>query len=119
MVPDYPLLSSNPNHTAGNFSTIMDALVAGLQWLASESLPECKGGTAAPLFLAGDSAGGGSALSLVLLLRSRPHLLPKNTIAGAFFFSPWTNLKCDTPDYYYNSFSKVKVGTASEKRKQE
>jgi len=115
MVPDFPLLSSNSTHPTGNFSTIMDALVAALQWLASDSLPECKGNNAARLFVAGDSSGGGSALSLVMMLRSRPHLLPGNTIAGAFFFSPWTNLKCDTSDYYYNSFSKVKVATASTK----
>ena len=40
--------------------------------------------------------------------QSRPEELPGGQIlAGAIFFSPWTNLKCDTPDYYYNAFAKI------------
>jgi len=28
-------------------------------------------------------------------------------LAGAIFFSPWTNLRCDSPDYYFNSFARI------------
>lgn len=36
----------------------------------------------------------------------RPHLLEQK-LAGAFFFSPWTNLMCNTPEYYSNAFSRI------------
>ena len=41
-----------------------------------------------PIFVSGDSAGGGLALSLLARLRDRRHALP----AGAIALSPWTDL---------------------------
>jgi len=42
----------------------------------------------ASIVVAGDSAGGGLTLSLLVALRDRTEVLP----AGAFVFSPWTDL---------------------------
>ncbi|CAE7328475.1 est [Symbiodinium pilosum] len=117
MVPDYPLAP------LGTYSIIMGAALDALRWLAEAPLKElglnCPPGSA-PLLVGGDSAGGGTAVSLTLKLKkdggwspgentqSRPEELPGGQIlAGAIFFSPWTNLKCDTPDYYYNAFAKI------------
>ena len=41
-----------------------------------------------------------------LLGHGRPHLLSQK-LAGAFLFSPWTNLMCNTPEYYTNAFSRI------------
>lgn len=115
MANDYPLAP------VGNYSTIVAAALEALKWLAEAPVggSDCRG-VQPPLFIAGDSSGGGTALSLVLKLklaggwspkgitRSHPEALPGGQIlAGAIFFSPWTNLRCDTPDYYYNSFARI------------
>eukprot|EP00927_Polykrikos_kofoidii_P018148 TRINITY_DN18361_c0_g1_i1.p1 TRINITY_DN18361_c0_g1~~TRINITY_DN18361_c0_g1_i1.p1 ORF type:complete len:522 (+),score=53.68 TRINITY_DN18361_c0_g1_i1:47-1612(+) len=120
MVPDYPLAP------IGDFSSIMKATVSALRWLSKARLGplRCSVGTA-PLFVAGDSSGGGTALSVVLelkvaggwnphgIMRSKPNMLPRGQIlAGAILFSPWTNLVSNTPDYYYNAFAKI-VDTSS------
>mmetsp|Transcript_68122 Transcript_68122/g.142306 ORF Transcript_68122/g.142306 Transcript_68122/m.142306 type:complete len:550 (+) Transcript_68122:135-1784(+) len=118
MMVDYPL------SPVGNYTTISAAVLSGLKYLATARLGELecseKQSLKAPLFIGGDSAGGGTALSMVLYLKkmggwgpsgittSHPELLPEGKIlAGAIFYSPWTNLRCDTPDYYYNSFAKI------------
>ncbi|CAE7232887.1 est [Symbiodinium sp. KB8] len=115
MVPDFPLAP------AGTYQVVLGACLDALRWLAEAPLGDlhCPPGVA-PLLVGGDSAGGGTALSLTLKLKesggwspkgireSRPEELPGGQIlAGAVFFSPWTNLKCDTPDYYYNAFAKI------------
>lgn len=115
MVPDFPLAP------AGTYQVVLGACLDALRWLAEAALGDlhCPPGVA-PLLVGGDSAGGGTALSLTLKLKesggwspkgireSRPEELPGGQIlAGAVFFSPWTNLKCDTPDYYYNAFAKI------------
>jgi len=120
MMPDYPLIPS------GTYPTIQDAALEALRWLASEELAlemgwgksECS--EQAPLFIGGDSSGGGTAMSLALRLKkeggwspsgiaiSMPDALPGGQLlAGVVLFSPWTNLRCDTPDYYYNAFAKI------------
>jgi len=96
---DYPL------SPVGNFSSIMDASHNALQWLYTHGPDgrECSNSRgSAPLLVAGDSAGGGSAVSVLLLAREMPERWPQ--LAGGFVYSPWTNLKCDTPTYYYNAF---------------
>mmetsp|Transcript_41525 Transcript_41525/g.109530 ORF Transcript_41525/g.109530 Transcript_41525/m.109530 type:complete len:551 (-) Transcript_41525:36-1688(-) len=124
MVVDFPLAPE------GNYSVIMDSVLEGLRWLAGAKLGDLNCRSAkyhnAPLFVGGDSAGGGTALSLVLKLKlaagwapgvveqSHPDILPQGQLlAGAVFFSPWTNLRCDSPDYYFNSFAKI-VGAADD-----
>jgi len=105
-MPDYPLVP------IGNFSTILDASIEALRWLAKNGPDGTCPLPVPPLFISGDSSGGGTAMSVVLKLVKEPHLNPYDgdgrvTLHGAFFFSPWTNLKCNTPDYYYHAFAKV------------
>lgn len=102
------------------FEVIMKAGLDALRWLAQSDLEmDCPAGSA-PLLVGGDSAGGGTALSLIMVLKQGAGWVPQGvaiteaadlreaqTLAGGVFFSPWTNLKCDTPDYYYNAFAKI------------
>ncbi|APH46016.1 hypothetical protein BMW26_14415 [Microbacterium sp. 1.5R] len=46
-----------------------------------------------PLYLAGDSAGGGLALGLAIAARDRPG----PPIAGVFLFSPWVDVTMENP----------------------
>jgi len=101
MVPDYPLIPY------ANYTTMLETAVKALVWLANNGPDGCGPEHEVPLFVAGDSAGGGTALSLALALNKNPSLLPGKSLAGCFFFSPWTNLKCNTPDYYTNAFASI------------
>jgi monoterpene epsilon-lactone hydrolase len=75
LVPDYRLAPEHPFPAA-----LEDALVA---WRKVWTLR-----SGAPVFVAGDSAGGGLALSLMVRLRQLGEPLPN----GAVLLSPWTNL---------------------------
>lgn len=111
LVPDYPLIP------VGNYTVIMEAMVRAVQWLAVNGPDGPCPGVQAPLFVGGDSAGGGTALSLVLRLQAEPSLLPNDQVlAGAFFWSPWTNLMCNTPEYYHHAFAKI-VANEYDKKK--
>ena len=74
-VPDYRLAPEHPYPAA-----LDDALAA---WKLVKSLRADM-----PIFVAGDSAGGGLGLSLMLRLRDLGLAPPK----GAFLLSPWTDL---------------------------
>jgi monoterpene epsilon-lactone hydrolase len=74
-VPDYRLAPEHPYPAA-----LQDALVA-IQYVRALR-------PALPLFISGDSAGGGLALSALLQLRDGGLPLP----AGAILLSPWTDL---------------------------
>jgi len=102
MLLDYPLIP------AGNYSTILPACIEAMQWLAVNGPAECGLGVNAPLLVGGDSSGGGTALSMVLKLKMQPGLLPGGqSLAGAFFWSPWTNLQCNTAEYYHHAFARI------------
>lgn len=75
---DYRLAPEHP------FPAALEDALAAWQWLLAE------GYRADRIWLGGDSAGGGLALSLMLACRQRGLPLP----AAALLFSPWTDLTC-------------------------
>eukprot|EP00434_Breviolum_minutum_P010941 symbB.v1.2.009647.t1/scaffold616.1/size180385/3 len=97
MVPDYLLVP------LGNFLSITDYLLKAWDFLTTHGPAgdECSG--TPPLFVAGDSSGAASALSMLLRLRQQG--FPE--ASGFFAFSPWMNLACDSPTYYSNAFTLV------------
>jgi len=79
-VPDYPLAPEHP------FPAALHAMIAVIEALVAAD-------PTVPLFLSGDSAGGGLALALATLMR-RP--LP---FAGIVLFSPWLDLTVTSAGY--------------------
>lgn len=98
LVPDYRLVP------IGNYSDIMRSAEAAWVWLAEHGPAgmDCSGSPRPPLFVGGDSSGGGSTLSFVLRLQAAGNKYP--VVAGAFTYSPVTNLEADSPTYYLNNF---------------
>lgn len=74
-IPDYHLAPEHPYPAA-----LDDALIA---WKFVKDLRKD-----APIFVAGDSAGGGLSLSLLVRLRDLALAMPN----GSFLLSPWTDL---------------------------
>jgi epsilon-lactone hydrolase len=74
--PNYRLAPENP------FPAAVDDVVAAYRGLLTQCSPMQR------IFVAGDSAGGGLALSLLLALRAASTELP----SAALLFSPWTDL---------------------------
>lgn len=105
MLLDYPLVP------IGNASTILGAVLDALNWLAGHGPNGCTGDArdGPPLFIGGDSSGGGSALSALFKLQEEPGLLVGGArrLAGGFFYSPWTNLACNTPEYYSHAYAEI------------
>jgi monoterpene epsilon-lactone hydrolase len=85
--PDYRLAPEN------QFPAAVDDAVAAYRGLLSESY------TPQQIVVAGDSAGGGLALSLMLALRDENLALP----AGAVLFSPWTDLAATGESVHTNA----------------
>jgi len=83
LVPDYRLAPEHP-FPAG----VKDALLA-YGWLLSQ------GYAPNDIILAGDSAGGGLALSMLLALREAQAAMPR----AAVLMAPWTDLTCSSPSY--------------------
>ncbi|CAK0847217.1 unnamed protein product [Prorocentrum cordatum] len=98
-VPDYRLVP------VGNASDALRGLLEAWRWLSSHGPGgrDCGGAGTPPLFVGGDSAGGGTGLSLVLMLTGKVDVGPP--AAGYFGYSPWLNLACTTPTYYSNAFA--------------
>jgi acetyl esterase/lipase len=95
----------------GNFSLILGQVGAAVAYLAKpESVPGVPPSAPPPtsIFIAGDSSGGGSALS-ALVAQASPGGLPNAgaaRLAGGVLYSPWINLLCDTPSYATQAYSK-------------
>jgi acetyl esterase/lipase len=83
LVPDYRLAPENP-YPAG----VRDALVS-FGWLVRQGFAEDR------IIVAGDSAGGGLALSMLLALRAAGGTMPR----AAVLLAPWTDLTCSSPSY--------------------
>lgn len=81
---DYRLAPENP------FPAALDDAFAAYEGLRQQ--------TQGPLFVAGDSAGGGLSLALLLKLKDERRPLP----AGAVLFSPWTDLAATGPSLVTN-----------------
>jgi len=105
MAIDYPLAP------VGKAWQIVDHTLAALNWLAANGPVGSSNDPVhgPPLFIGGDSSGGGSAMATLLTLQKHPDLLVGGSkkLAGGFFYSPWTNLKCNTPEYYSHAYAKV------------
>jgi acetyl esterase/lipase len=76
-VPEYRLAPEHP-------------FPAAIHDLIEVFLAMAEGDPPAPVSVAGDSAGGGLAVSMMLSLRDAARPLPK----AAALFSPWTDLSC-------------------------
>lgn len=68
-----------PEHT---YPAALDDALKSFQWLLKQDVDPSR------IMLAGDSAGGGLALATLSSIRDAKGTLP----AGAFLFSPWTDL---------------------------
>lgn len=77
LVPDYRLA---PEHV---FPAALEDAVSAYRWLTQEVDPST-------ILVAGDSAGGGLAVSMMVALRDAGERLPR----CAVLFSPWTDLSC-------------------------
>jgi acetyl esterase/lipase len=86
LTPDYRVAPENPFPAA-----LLDA-VASYQWLLD------KGWFADQIILAGDSAGGGLAMALVMYLKDHHMPLPCGIIA----MSPWTDVTASGESYTTN-----------------
>lgn len=83
--PDYRLAPEHP------FPAALNDLIQSFLALAETDPP-------IPIALAGDSAGGGLALSLLLSLRDAARAMPK----AAALFSPWVDLACTGESLRFN-----------------
>jgi acetyl esterase/lipase len=93
LVPNYRLAPEHP------FPAAIDDAVHAYQWLVDH------GGEPSKIVFAGDSAGGGLALSTALALRDR-HL---PMCAGIVALSPWADLTCSSDSIT----SRARVGRES------
>lgn len=83
-LPDYRLAPEHP------FPAGLEDAIGACDWLAQAGSD--GPGLAKALFVAGDSAGGGLALAVLLALRDRRRPLP----AGAVALSPFADLTCSS-----------------------
>jgi len=91
LVPHYRLAPENP------FPAGLDDALACYRWLRAQGIP------AREIVLAGDSAGGGLVLGMLLALRDAGEELP----AAAAILSPWTDLAATGTSLITNTFSEV------------
>jgi monoterpene epsilon-lactone hydrolase len=92
LVYEYRLAPENP------FPAALEDSIKVYQWLLD------KGFKAEDIVIAGESAGGGLSLAILLALKERNISLPAATVA----ISPWTDLTCSSDSY----LTKNKVSVA-------
>ncbi len=84
---EYRLAPENP------YPAAIEDSVAAYRWLLAQGV------ASSDIVFAGDSAGGGLCLALLLALRDQDIPLP----AAAVAISPWTDLKCTGESYRSNA----------------
>ena len=87
LILDYRLAPEDP------FPAAVEDALAGYRWLLDHQIP------ADHIIVAGDSCGGGLALSLLVSLRDADEALP----AAAVCISPWTDLTCSGESWHTNA----------------
>jgi acetyl esterase/lipase len=103
---DYPL------SPVATHRQMLSATLEALGYLVTHGPPGCTNepSHSPPIFIAGDSSGGTLAYSALLTISTGRWSLPGNIrVAGALFFSPWMNMRCDTPSYLHNAHASVKL----------
>jgi epsilon-lactone hydrolase len=83
LLPEYRLAPEHP------FPAALEDAVAAYRWLLG------RGVNARRVVVAGDSAGGGLTIAMLVVLRDRGVPLP----AGAVCISPWVDLACSGDSY--------------------
>lgn len=96
---DYRVAPKHP------YPAALEDAVAAYLWLTEEQeyKPE-------QIMLAGDSAGGGLALALMMYLRDNDYPLPM----GAVLMSPWTDLTCSGSSHSFNFKNDPLFGNTTE-----
>lgn len=84
--PDYRVAPENP------YPAALEDVAEAYEWLIYNGWTEDK------IVIAGDSAGGGLAMSLCMYLKDRKKKLP----AGIIAMSPWTDLTQSGASYRFN-----------------
>eukprot|EP00425_Heterocapsa_triquetra_P012951 CAMPEP_0195155332 /NCGR_PEP_ID=MMETSP0448-20130528/184107_1 /TAXON_ID=66468 /ORGANISM="Heterocapsa triquestra, Strain CCMP 448" /LENGTH=570 /DNA_ID=CAMNT_0040194119 /DNA_START=49 /DNA_END=1758 /DNA_ORIENTATION=+ len=109
---DYPLVP------VARYEQMVTHVLNALEYLATNGPPGCidEPGKGPPIFIGGDSSGGGLAYSALLELHSGRHSLHggRVSVAGAFFYSPWLNMRCDTATYLNNAYSATRLVTGEQ-----
>jgi len=98
-LPEYRLAPEHP------FPAALDDALKAYRWLLAET--RARGGTAADIVLAGDSAGGGLALATVQALRDSGEALPSAVLC----LSPWADLTHSGASHEANAASDVLLTT--------
>ena len=81
-------------------------------WRLLRNKKNSKSKESVPLYIVGDSSGGGSALS-ALVAQSSPSGLKgagKFKLSGGNLFSPWINLESNSPTYQSNLYGYISDG---------
>ncbi|MCP4544712.1 MAG: alpha/beta hydrolase [Chloroflexi bacterium] len=100
LIIDYRLAPENP------FPAAVDDAVAAYQWLLSNNIASNR------IIVAGDSCGGGLALSLLISLREINEPLP----AAVVCLSPWTDLTCTGDSWVTNAKNDIFLDPDFEKK---
>ena len=96
---DYRVAPKHP------YPAALEDAVAAYLWLIEEQEYDPK-----KVLIAGDSAGGGLALALMMYLRDNDYPLP----LGAVLMSPWTDLTCNGSSYSTNFKNDPLFGNSTE-----
>ena len=111
---DYTLVGKG-----GNFNVIQKQIGKATKFMSKHdplklltNRKNSRSQSSVPLFIIGDSSGGGSAFS-ALIAQASPQGLKgagKARFSGGVFFSPWVNLESNGPTYMSNLYADIADG---------